>query len=40
MRAMLISQRLLGKGIVPVRETGVPNGKCGPEKTDHGWHGK
>jgi hypothetical protein len=32
MRAMLISQGLLGKGIVPVRETGVSNGKCGPEK--------
>jgi hypothetical protein len=32
MRAMLISQSPLGKRIVPVRETGVPDGKYGPGK--------
>jgi len=27
MRAMLISQSLIGKRIVPLRETGAPNGE-------------
>jgi hypothetical protein len=30
MRAMLISQSPLGKRIVPLRETGVPDGNYGP----------